>query len=133
MVKKLNHSIIYLLVLIIVLSSLSSCSSIYGDNHDVSGKTTMEIDPSEEYFTSGSAVSKQENGGKFYNDTLQDLQQDSSDKIIIHSSDVNKLSFSVSPDELSVIYYDESSKGAQAYLDLAREVDEAPLEDKEES
>ena len=45
--------------------------------------------------------------GKFYNDTLQDLQQDSSDKIIIHSSDVNKLSFSVSPDELSVIYYDE--------------------------
>ena len=32
-----------------------------------------------------------------------------------------------------VIYYDESSKGAQAYMDLAREVDETPLENKEES
>ena len=45
--------------------------------------------------------------GNFYNDTTQSLQQENNDTIIIHASDVNKLDFSVAPDELNIIYYDE--------------------------
>lgn len=63
MSKKYVIPIFVLLVVIL----LNSCSSIYGDLPDISEDFAVEVDPNEEYFTSGELVlTSNENDGLIY-------------------------------------------------------------------
>ena len=62
------RKITFFLTLLLLVSALSSCSSIYVSTPEVTGDYTMEVDPNEEYFTSGAAVNRNDSNGRIYND-----------------------------------------------------------------
>ena len=57
-------------VLVVIVLLLSSCSSIYVADPEVTLQMSMEVDPDEEHFTLGNHHSKKTNDGVIYKDSF---------------------------------------------------------------
>lgn len=81
------RKITFFLTLLLLVSALSSCSSIYVSSPDITGDYTMEVDPNEEYFTSGAVVNRNDGKGRIYNDYWIYLETQSYQEYIKTNSD----------------------------------------------
>lgn len=66
--KTIQNFIIAILIVLFVISCVS-CKSVYEDVPEITQKRSFEVDPNEEYFTLGEAISINDTGARIYQDT----------------------------------------------------------------